>query len=114
RWSGRAERLIFRQAQDWAGRVDIPAPAYSPHLGNGGAALPCRYLWDQLNVYWDGTVPLCCLDYEAAQQIGDAARQPLASIWQGPELRAIRDRHNGGRRGEVPLCRGCRYFPVWW
>lgn len=114
RWRGRADRLIFRQAQDWAGRVDIPEPAYSPHLQGNAATMPCRYPWDQLNVYWDGTVPLCCLDYEAAQTVGDASRQPLAEIWQGPVLQAIRDRHDRGRRGEVPLCRGCGYFSVWW
>ncbi|MCU0606504.1 MAG: SPASM domain-containing protein [Candidatus Edwardsbacteria bacterium] len=114
RWRGRAERLIFRQAQDWAGQVDIPAPAYSPHLRDSDAVPPCRYLWNQINIYWDGTVPLCCLDFEAAQPVGDAARQTLADIWQGPALQAIRGRHQEGRRGEVPLCRGCRYFPVWW
>ncbi|HTY08996.1 MAG TPA: SPASM domain-containing protein, partial [Candidatus Edwardsbacteria bacterium] len=114
RWGGRAERVIVRQAQDWAGQVEIPAPAYTPHLRRRNSWPPCRYLWDQLNVSWDGTVPLCCLDYEAAQVIGDAVRQPLAGIWAGDALRGIRERHNKGARDDVPLCRRCGYYSVWW
>lgn len=114
RFRGRVERLTVRQAQDWAGRVKLRPKEFTPHLSASGAWPPCRYLWDQMNVYWDGTVPACCLDYEAQQPLGDASRQSLSEIWTGPALADLRQKHNAGRRDLVPLCRRCRYFSVWW
>ncbi len=114
RWGGRADRLIFRQAQDWAGQVEIPRPDYTPHLAARQAPPPCRYLWDQLNIYWDGVVPACCLDYEAELTIGDATAQSLPGIWRGDALGRIRELHDRGGRDRIPLCGNCRYFSVWW
>ena len=114
RWGKRADRLVFRQAQNWAGRVKLPEAASSPHLRKRSGAPPCLYLWDQLNIYWDGTVPACCLDYEACQTVGNVANETLADVWNGKPLAALRDKHNAGHRGEIPLCRHCDYFSVWW
>jgi MoaA/NifB/PqqE/SkfB family radical SAM enzyme len=114
RFRGRVDRLTVRQAQSWAGRVSLRTREFTPHLAASAAWPPCRYLWDQLNVYWDGTVPACCLDYEAEQPLGDAARQDLAAIWSGPALADLRERHGAGRRDLIPLCRRCGYFSVWW
>lgn len=114
RFRGRVDRLTVRQAQDWAGRVGLGTRAFTPHLTARRHWPPCRYLWDQMNVYWDGTVPACCLDYEAEQPLGDAAAQGLGEIWRGPAFGEMRMMHNAGRRDSVPLCRRCRYFPVWW
>ncbi len=113
-WERKADRLIFRQAQDWAGQVPLPEREHSPHLVEREHWPPCRYLWEQLNIYWDGTVPACCLDYEARQIIGNAERDALASIWQGAALGGLRQKHNAGQRDQLSLCRHCRYFSVWW
>lgn len=114
RFRGRVDRLTVRQAQSWAGRVRLQTREYTPHLAASAAWPPCRYLWDQLNVYWDGTVPACCLDYEAEQPLGDARLQDLAAIWSGPALTDLREKHGAGRRDLIPLCRRCGYFSVWW
>jgi len=113
-WEHKADRLIFRQAQDWAGQVPLPDREHSPHLMERKLWPPCRYLWDQLNIYWDGTVPVCCLDYEARQMIGNVETDNLAGIWQGAILGDLRQKHNAGQRDQISLCRHCRYFSVWW
>ena len=113
-WHGRADRLIFRPAQDWAGQVSLPPADYSPHLMRHDGAPPCRYLWDQLNVYWDGTVPACCLDFEAKQVLGDVKQETSDEVWQGGILADMRRKHNDGERDTIPLCRQCNYFSVWW
>lgn len=114
RFRGRVDRLTLRQAQSWAGRVKLSTKEYTPHLKASAAWPPCRYLWDQLNIYWDGAVPACCLDYEAEQPLGDASVQSLESIWRGPLLADLREKHNAGRRDLISLCRRCGYFSVWW
>ncbi len=113
-WEPKADRLIFRQAQDWAGQVLLPDQEHSPHLMERKLWPPCRYLWDQLNIYWNGTVPACCLDYEARQVIGNAETDDLAGIWKGAVLGDLRQKHNAGQRDQISLCRHCRYFSVWW
>lgn len=113
-WEHKADRLIFRQAQDWAGQVTIPNKAYSPHFKKRKFWPPCLYLWDQLSIYWDGTMPACHLDYEAKQIIGNVNRQNITDIWEGSVLKDLRQKHNAGQRDQIPLCRQCRYFSVWW
>lgn len=114
RFRGRVDRLTVRQAQSWAGRVKLKPSEFTPHLEASAAWPPCRYLWDQMNIYWDGTVPACCLDYEAEQSLGDACQQSLEEIWKGQALADLRAKHDAGRRDLIPLCRRCGYFSVWW
>lgn len=113
-WKNRVDRLIIRQALDWAGQVPLSVRTYSPHLVDRPQWPPCHYLWDQLNIFWDGTVPACCFDYETQQAIGNANKQSLQSIWQSPAIIDIRQKHNAGQRSLLPLCRQCRYYSVWW
>ncbi|OGF17805.1 MAG: hypothetical protein A2509_04775 [Candidatus Edwardsbacteria bacterium RIFOXYD12_FULL_50_11] len=94
--------------------MPLPDREHSSHLVEREHWPPCRYLWEQLNIYWDGTVPVCCLDYEARQTVGNAQTDALASIWQGAALGGLRQKHNAGQRDQLSLCRHCRYFSVWW
>ena len=114
RWGGRADRIVFRQAQDWAGKVALPKTGYTPHSKARASWHPCRYLWDQLTIYWDGCAPACHLDYEAQQPIGNASSQTLDAIWRGDALGELRRKHNAGERDALTLCRQCRYYSIWW
>jgi MoaA/NifB/PqqE/SkfB family radical SAM enzyme len=112
---GVADRVVFRRPESWAGQITLPAGMKTPH----GGILPryrppCIHLWGQMNVYWDGTVPLCCRDFDAKGPLGDAADQTLAEIWQDDIIERYRVAHLAGKFHEVPLCGRCRYFSIWW
>lgn len=70
---------------------------------------PCHYLWrGPLYVKHKGDVYPCCQSYmlggRAAGRIGE---QPLAEIWNSPELRRMRRLHALRRSGEIEVCSRC-------
>lgn len=113
-WSGRCDRLIAAYAKDWAGQVAVSS-RNSPHIDNsrGRDRNPCDYLWTSLSVQHDGSVALCCEDFEGRIALGNVRRQSLEEIWRGPLLQKYRQAHLAGRRGSMPLCRGCHRHINW-
>jgi radical SAM protein with 4Fe4S-binding SPASM domain len=67
----------------------------------------CPQPWQRMVVSSDGTVVPCCLDWNKAWVIGDAAQESLAAIWRGPRMEAMRQVQRDGRLDEVTPCRGC-------
>jgi radical SAM protein with 4Fe4S-binding SPASM domain len=78
-------------------------PLMGSEAGPRGA--PCRTLWRNLVVGWDGTVVPCCVDMMDSLVVGDANQAPLAEIFQGARVRALRRAHLEGRY--PPICERC-------
>jgi len=114
-WGSVVDSIVVRQPQDWLGGVELDPDIYTPHRGqNQKQRPPCIYPFTQLNVYWDGTVPVCCLDYEAEGRVGRFGEQSLAEIWRHGAINIYRHRHLA-KGGLLPApCNHCSYFPVWW
>ena len=60
-----------------------------------------------LQVQVDGTMNVCCFDYNGLMLIGDLKDQTFAEILDGAELQRIRELHSTGRADELPLCAVC-------
>jgi len=88
---------------------------FSPLSKPGHRLLPCKFLWEDLFIYWNGTVGVCCEDSAARRIIvGDLTNQSLAEVWRGEKIRALRDLHLSGRRKLHPVCGGmCTYNTAW-
>lgn len=66
----------------------------------------CTFPWYAMVICWDGTVTPCPQDFNAAMFMGNAARQTLSEIWNGPAYRDLRRRLNT----DIPslaLCHKC-------
>lgn len=72
---------------------------------------PCFYLWRQLNmVAWDGSfVTPCCMDSDGDYSLGDARKQTIKEIWNGPRMVALRRAQITGDWKKLPLCQDCTY-----
>jgi radical SAM protein with 4Fe4S-binding SPASM domain len=69
---------------------------------------PCLgFLWDFLAVTWDGKVLPCCFDCEGSMVLGDATKQTLKEIWDGPAVQELRRAHLELDFSKYPLCAGC-------
>ncbi len=83
---------------DWP---DLSAP-------DGGEAVFCYGLRDQIGVLCDGTVVPCCLDHEGDIPLGNLFRQEMGEILDSPRAKAIFNGFTQGRAAEE-LCRKCGY-----
>ena len=71
--------------------------------------IPCRLLWDMMNITVDGKATLCCADLEAEVVVGDAVQEDLLSIWKGPHLEAARETHRRREFDQIEICRNCTF-----
>lgn len=73
----------------------------------------CIEIMNHLAINTRGEVSFCVrFDPERQGVIGDAAKQPLAEIWNSPKRREYIKAHIEGRRGDLQLCGKCHYWGV--
>ncbi len=68
---------------------------------------PCVLLWTSLAVHLDGKIPLCWMEIEGRQIMGDAGREALPEIVNNEAFRAARRLHLDGRSNAHPICGRC-------
>jgi len=111
RWQGIADYAFIEPLHNMGGEEEIGA------LGLGGSwrrRYPCYHLWTGMEVYWNGAVGLCCVDYNGSAIMGDVTKSPLCEIWNGEAFRAVRELHQAGQYSMHPLCRDCTADHSWW
>lgn len=111
-WRNQVEEVICENAQNWAGQVAVESP--NSFVKSYPEKTPCRFLWIAMFVLWNGTVPLCCNDYEGKVVLGDINQSSIKDVWNGEPLHTIRQKHFSGERKKVSLCSNCYSPSVWW
>ena len=80
------------------------------YRGRGiGKKDPCRLLWTEMVISWDGRVSLCCNDYENKAVLGDIKTQSIKEIWSGERLNSIRNFHKKRKFDRIGICKNCEY-----
>jgi len=75
---------------------------------------PCRALWGEFQVFYDGRVGACCFDADRRRLIlGDLNTQTLGEIKQGKVLQGLRKSHLCGNRSKHAICGSCTYNGTW-
>jgi radical SAM protein with 4Fe4S-binding SPASM domain len=83
---------------------------------NSWQQTPCSYLWRQMPIWSDGTVALCCDDWDGKGELGNLNHDTIKNIWNNPERKRLREIHMAGRSAEIKLCDDCRQprEGPWW
>jgi molybdenum cofactor biosynthesis enzyme MoaA len=74
---------------------------------------PCPHVIEVMNILSDGTVALCCLDYDARYDFGNVASQSVLDAFNKPAWQEIRRMHRAGQRRRMAMCQTC-YAPETW
>lgn len=91
--------------ETWEGIVDHVM--FEPLMGGSREqrTIPCRTLWRNLVVMWNGDVVPCCVDMYGKLVLGNVNQQSLREIFNSPKAQALRKRH---LRGDFPkVCSSC-------
>jgi len=67
----------------------------------------CAYPFENMGVFWNGEVTLCCDDYNGELVVGDLKEQALSEIFNGEEAEKIRSEMNKGVLS-IPRCQVCQ------
>ena len=69
---------------------------------------PCRQLWTNPSIHWDGTVCCCAYDPREKYALGSVAQRDFREIWRGEAYRGLRRRFRSDWN-EISLCADCSY-----
>ena len=60
-----------------------------------------------IQVQVDGTVNVCCFDYNGEMLIGDLCSESFTAIFNGDAMKSIQKMHVNGNADQLPLCKIC-------
>ena len=66
-------------------------------------SLPCFLLWRQMPILSDGSVAMCCDDWDGAMSPGNVADGGIRAIWTSPRMQELRRIQLEGRAVTNPL-----------
>jgi radical SAM protein with 4Fe4S-binding SPASM domain len=102
-WRSDGAQVMIKEARDWAGQVKLLPLGRAPLAANS----PCKMLWTELTVLWDGAVVPCVNVYERENLLGDLSQQTLAEVWNGAPLRRYRAAHLADAVADIKVCNSC-------
>lgn len=68
----------------------------------------CNFLRKYMRILTDGKVVFCCIDGKFSSEIGDMNTSSLEEIWNGKEYQKLREAHDSGNYGYLPICDDCQ------
>jgi radical SAM protein with 4Fe4S-binding SPASM domain len=72
--------------------------------------LPCRSIFTDLVVGYDGKIATCCYDANFELDLGYYGEDgTILEIWNGPKFTKLRQTHLEGRRTEIEICKNCTF-----
>ncbi len=81
--------------------------AYPWELQKNVVKKPCLKVLDQMFIYVDGQVTLCCWDSAERAIVGDSKSEHTLDIWNGPIMARYRELLSRGERDKILLCSRC-------
>ncbi len=69
---------------------------------------PCKHLWNNPAIHWNGTVCPCTYDYHEKYILGDLNTDTFQNIWHGASYRHIRSKFRSNW-DKLSLCCECSY-----
>jgi len=98
---------IVRYLNNQAGNV------FAPELGLAPLIRPkkqrCQIPFREISIFYDGTVPICCMDYREECVLGKFPDQSLKDIWYGDNAYLVRCHLYDKRRDLITPCKRCDY-----
>jgi radical SAM protein with 4Fe4S-binding SPASM domain len=97
-WSDRVDGVIIPPWISWGN--------FFQH-GDQREQWPCRYIWEVFQVDWDGTVAMCCEDYDTRFPLGDLKDQSPQEIFNSPRMQQQRQEQVAGNFQWPGMCKNC-------
>jgi MoaA/NifB/PqqE/SkfB family radical SAM enzyme len=111
KWTGVADQAGLSGVVSRVGSVKT-----IPISNRKSKAKPCFLLWRQFPILSDGTVALCCDDWNGQGSVGNVTTQSIKELWGNQQRQTLRQLHVDGRAKDIDVCAACQdpRTPPWW
>lgn len=103
-WKNKVDFISVTNIGATVGTEEILAYAQRERLEH--ARLACSQLWQRLSIFWDGTVTVCCNDFDGFLKLGKYGDMPLAQFWVCERLNELRQKHKRRDFSQL-ICANC-------
>ena len=73
---------------------------------------PCRKLFTDLLVYWDGQLALCNYDWRGGLQGLNLKKMTIEEAWNSKLYEQLREAHNNGEIADDIMCQNCQHWRI--
>ena len=94
--------LCFKRATLWANTLLVDGAEVEPRQDG-----TCQLALDTLGILWDGSLTLCCLDFDGVLSFGSAAERSISEVLQTDTYQNLRRDFSEGSLTQ-PFCQKCR------
>lgn len=98
-WRGRADEIILPPWISWGD--------FRPKVPLEGPPLPCAYIWKTMMVDHDGTVKMCCEDYDSRYPMGNLLTDEPDAVFNSLRMQKQRAAQLAGDFSTPALCVDC-------
>jgi len=68
---------------------------------------PCPKLWYSISIFSDGSIGICCRDYDKFVVVGDAKKERIYDVWHSKKMKTLRKFHIEKQFEKISLCKDC-------
>ncbi len=102
KWRSLVDEISISYLVNWGGKF-----SGSNLLKDSPRRDPCRFLWTDMAISWDGKVSICCYDYENEVILGDLTKDDLKKVWKSETLKNFRRLHLESKFNQIAICKNC-------
>lgn len=107
-WKGKVDSVSVNRVHTYGGEVEDASNKYKINFKK--ITYPCKYLWNTIVIGVDGSLFLCCLDYEGKYTFGNIKNEAILDIFYSKKFENIRDLHYRKNLEKLEICKYC-YTP---
>lgn len=110
KWKNYVDHIYIGFTHNWAGSVSRGSNEWH----NSSIREPCSMVFTYMSIFWDGRVPLCCLDSECETSLGSIVNNSIGEIWHSESFEKIREQHLNNYHDSIIPCNKCSLRSTFW
>lgn len=111
-WSKKVERVRVYPEHSSEGAFGSLKEKYN--IPEFDKRLPCKKVFTDMIIYWNGDVAVCNHDWDRKEYIGNVKDAMIKEIWNSRKYNEIRQRQIKGDLYNDPTCKGCDHWIIYY
>jgi len=107
KWVSIVDQIALVPLDNWGGNVPIDSQFLQSVFGMPQPRVRCNRIFNAMNIHFDGSVNMCCLDYNDDYVIGNVFEDGWNVWFTSEKMNGLRQLHAEGRWDEIPMCKQC-------
>lgn len=109
KWKKYVDVVRVYEQHDEKGR--LVNPDVQNKLDIFSSRMPCRKVFTDMIIYWDGRLALCNYDWDEKREVGNITEMSLQEAWDSKVYEEIRKMHIMGEF-DNSICRECHHWKI--